>query len=141
MIEGNGKAEPRPPREIERDIEHLRSRLDRTLAELDRRRHELTDIRLQMRKHPAVIIGTGAVLLLMLGGVGYAIYRSRTRAEPPQKASRLRITLGRAIDKPEKVARSEPPPWQKILTAVGTAIAVNLAKKMVERTWNKTVES
>ena len=42
-VNGNGKAETRAPREIERDIEHLRSRLDKSLAELDRRRHELTD--------------------------------------------------------------------------------------------------
>jgi len=139
LIEGNGKAEPRSPREIERDIEHLRTSLDRSLAELDRRRHELTDIRLQMRKHPAVFIGTGAVLLLMVGGVGYAIFRSRKRQELPQKASRLRMALGRAIDKPQRVARSEPPPWQKILTAVGTTIAVSLAKKLVEQTWTQTL--
>ena len=55
MTDGNGKAEPRAPREIEREIEYLRTRLDRSLAELDRRRHELTDIRLQMRKHPAFV--------------------------------------------------------------------------------------
>jgi len=139
MIEGNGKAEPRSPREIERDIEYLRTRLDRSLAELDRRRHELTDVRLQMRKHPAVVIGTGTVLLLMLGGVGYAVYRSRKRHELPQKASRLKLALRGALDKPEKVIRSEPPPWQKILTAVGTAVAVNLAKKIVERTWTQTI--
>jgi hypothetical protein len=141
LTEGNGKAEPRPPREIERDIEHLRTRLDHSLAELDRRRHELTDVRLQMRKHPAVFICAGAVVVLMLGGVGYAIYRSRKRHELPRKASRLRLALGRAVDNPHKVARSEPPPWQKILTAVGTTIAVSLAKKMVERTWTQTVES
>jgi hypothetical protein len=140
---GNGQSteEPRPPREIERDIEHLRTRLDRSLAELDRRRHELTDIKLQMRKHPAVFIGAGAVVVLALGGVGLAIYRSRKREELPQKAKRLRIAFGRAVDQPQRVARSEPPAWEKILTAVGTAIAVNLAKKMVERSWNRTVES
>jgi len=140
LIEGNGKAEPRSPREIERDIEHLRARLDRSLVELDRRRHELTDIRLQMRKHPAVFFGTSAALLLMVGGVGYAIYRSRQREDLPQKASRLRMALGRAIDKPQRVARSGPPPWQKILTAVGTTIAVSLAKKLVEQTFTQTTQ-
>ena len=140
---GNGKSteEPRPPREIERDIEHLRTRLDRSLAELDRRRHELTDIKLQMRKHPAVFIGAGAVVVLAMGGVGLAIYRSRKREELPQKAKRLRIAFGRAVDQPQRVARGEPPAWEEILTAVGTAIAVNLAKKMVERSWNRTMES
>lgn len=141
MTNGNGKVETRSPREIERDIEHVRVRLDRSLAELDRRRHELTDVRLQMRKHPAVFIGAGAVVLLMLGGVGFVIYRSRKREELPQKAKRLRIAIGRAVDEPQKVARSQPPVWEKILAAVGTTIAVNLTKKMVERTWNQTVES
>jgi len=141
LTNGNGKVETRSPREIERDIEHVRVRLDRSLAELDRRRHELTDVRLQMRKHPAVFIGAGAVVLLMLGGVGFVIYRSRKREELPQKAKRLRIAIGRAVDEPQKVARSQPPVWEKILAAVGTTIAVNLTKKMVERTWNQTVES
>jgi len=141
LTDGNGKAEPRPPREIEREIEYLRTRLDRSLAELDRRRHELTDIRLQMRKHPAVFIGAGVAVALMLGGVGFAIYRSRKREELPQKAKRLRIAFRRAMDEPEKVARAEPPVWQKMAAAVGTTIAVSLAKKMVERSWNRTVEA
>ena len=143
--EGKSTQEPRAPREIERDIEVARTRLDRSLAELDRRRHELTDIKLQMRKHPAVFFGAGAVVLLALGGVGYGVYRSRKRShkreELPEKVKRFRIAIGRAVDQPERVARSERPAWQKILTAVGTAIAVNLAKKMVERTWNRTVEA
>jgi hypothetical protein len=132
----NGKAETRPPREIEREIDHLRTRLDRSLAELDRRRHELMDVRLQMRKHPAVFIGAGAVVALMLGGVAFAIYRSRKREQLPQKAHRLRIALGRAVDNPKKVARGEAPVWEKIAAAVGTTITVNLTKKMLERAWN-----
>lgn len=140
-MNGNGASrEERNPREIERDIEHLRTRLDRSLAELDRRRHELMDVRLQIRKHPAVFAGAGAVVVLMLGGVGYAIYRSRKREEMPQKARRLRIAVGRAVDKPEKVARGDAPVWEKIVAAVGVTIATSLAKKLVERTWNQTME-
>jgi hypothetical protein len=135
------KAEPRPPREIERDIEHLRTRLDRSLAELDRRRHELTDIKLQMRRHPVVFIGAGAAVVLLLGGVGFAIYRSRKREEMPEKAKRLRIAIGRAADEPHKVARGDAPVWEKIVAAVGTTIAVSLTKKIIERTWQQTVDS
>ena len=141
LNDGNGKSteEPRPPREIERDIEMLRTRLDRSLAELDRRRHELTDIKLQMHRHPAVFIGAGAAVVLALGGVGYAVYRSRKPEELPPKARRLRIAFRRAVELPERVAQREPPAWEKILTAIGTAIAVSLAKKMVERSWSRTV--
>ncbi|TMB09304.1 MAG: hypothetical protein E6J66_14980 [Deltaproteobacteria bacterium] len=137
MNDGSAPAEPRSPREIESDIEHLRRRLDRSLAELDRRRHELTDVKLQMRKHPVAFIGAGAVLVLMLGGVGYAVYRSRKRQELPAKAKRLRIAIGRAVDAPEKVARGEPPVWEKIAAAVGTTIAVSLTKKLIDRAWNR----
>ena len=137
MNDGSAPAEPRSPREIESDIEHLRRWLDRSLAELDRRRHELTDVKLQMRKHPVAFIGAGAVLVLMLGGVGYAVYRSRKRQELPAKAKRLRIAIGRAVDAPEKVARGEPPVWEKIAAAVGTTIAVSLTKKLIDRAWNR----
>ena len=141
MKEGNGTASATPeraPREIERDIEHLRTRLDRSLAELDKRRHELTDVKLQMRRHPMVFIGAGAAVVLLLGGVGFAIYRSRKREEIPQKAKRLRIAIGRAVDEPHKVARGDAPVWEKIVAAVGTTIAVSLTKKIIERTWNQS---
>jgi hypothetical protein len=137
-VNGNGKAETRPPRDIERDIEHLRTRLDKSLAELDRRRHELTDVRLQLQRHPGVFIGAGAVVALMVGGVAFAVWRSRKREELPQKAKRLRIAVGRAVDDPKKVARGEAPIWEKIVAAVGTTIAVNLTKKLIDRAWSST---
>ena len=139
MGEGTvGVEEKRPPREIEREIEHLRTRLDRSLGELDRRRHELTDVRLQMRRHPQVFIGAGAVVALVVGGVAFAIWRANQREEVPRKAKRLRIAFGRAVDQPEKVARGEAPVWEKIAAAVGTTIAVNLTKKFIERAWAQT---
>jgi hypothetical protein len=133
-----GVVEAKPPREIEREIEHLRTRLDRSLAELDRRRHELTDVKLQMRKHPQVFIGAGAAVALLLGGIGFAVWRSRKREELPNKARRIRIAFGRASDEPEKVARGEAPAWEKILAAVGTTIAVSVTKKLLERAWSST---
>jgi hypothetical protein len=114
----------------------LRTRLDRSLAELDRRRHELMDLKLQMRRHPAVFIGTGGVLLLVLGGVAFAIWRAHERDKPMAKAHRLRIAFGRAVDEPHKVARGEAPVWEKVLGAVGTTIAVSLTKKLLDKAWN-----
>jgi hypothetical protein len=108
------------PRVLEKDIEHLRTRLDRSLAELDRRRHELTDLRLQVRKHPRVVAGAAGLVVLLLGGVAFVVWR-------------------RAVDKPEKVATGEPPAWEKILAAVGTTLAVSLTKKLLDRAWNGSI--
>ena len=134
MGEGTAGVEPR---KLEKEIEHLRTRLDRSLAELDRRRHELTDVKLQLRRHPQVAVGAGVVLLALAGGVVFGVWRAHKREELPAKARRIRIAIGRAVEKPHKVARGEAPVWEKILAAVGTTVAVSLTKKLIERAWQK----
>ena len=132
------KVEERPPREIEREIEHLRTRLDRSLAELDRRRHELTDLGLQVRRHPGLFAGAGGVLLLAAAGIGFFAWRAHRSAQLPQKMRRIQIAIGRAVGNPEKVARGDAPVWEKVLAAVGTTIAVSLTKKLLDRAWQKS---
>jgi hypothetical protein len=124
------------PQALEREIEGLRARLDRSLAELDRRRHELTDLRLQARKHPGAVAGAAGLAVLLLGGVAFAVWRAREEQKPLAKARRFRLAISRAIDKPERVARGEAPAWEKILAAVGTTLAVSLTKKLLDRAWN-----
>ena len=125
--------EPRKAaRELETEITEVRSRLDRSLAELDRRRHELTDVRLQVRRHPLVAVVAGATVVALLGGVAYAVWASRQRNKPISKARRLKHALSRMIDEPQKVAKSEPTVPEKILAAAGTAAATMLVKKMME---------
>ena len=134
---GRTNGEPRKvARELESEITEVRSRLDRGLAELDRRRHELTDVRLQVRRHPMVAVAAGATVLVLIGGVAYAIYASRQRQKPLPKAARLREALSRALDNPKKVAKSEPTVPEKILAAVGTVAATMLTKKLLERAFN-----
>ena len=91
-----------------------------------------------MQRHPGVFIGAGAVVALMVGGVAFAVWRSHKREELPQKAKRLRIAMRRAVDDPKKVARGDAPVWEKIIAAVGTTIAVNLTKKLVDKAWSST---
>jgi hypothetical protein len=125
--------EPRKmTRELETEITEIRTRLDRSLAELDRRRHELTDVRLQVRRHPMVAVAAGVTVLALVGGVAYAVWAARQRNKPVSKARRLRHALSRMIDEPQKVARSEPSVPEKILAAAGTAAATMLVKKMME---------
>ena len=138
-VNGNDRDKPLEPvkqtRVLETEIEHLRGRLDRSLSELDRRRHEYTDVRLQLKKHPQILIGAGVVGALLVGGIVLAVWRSRKREEPVEKAKRFRLALGRAVDKPDRVAKGQPSVPEKILAAVGTTIAVSLTKKLLEKAW------
>jgi hypothetical protein len=135
---GRTNGEPRKvARELESEITEVRSRLDRGLAELDRRRHELTDVRLQVRRHPMIAVAAGATVVVLIGGVAYAIYASRQRQKPLPKAVRLREAVSRMVDNPKKVAKSEPTVAEKILAAVGTVAATMLTKKLLERAFNE----
>jgi hypothetical protein len=139
---GHAKEQPeRPARELESDITEIRSRLDRSLAELDRRRHELTDVRLQVKRHPLVAVAASATLLAIAGGVAYAVWAARQRERPMSKARRLKHALSRMIDEPHKVAKSEPSVPEKILAAAGAAAATMLVKKMVERAFTLSSET
>ena len=129
--------EPRKAaRDIESEITEIRSRLDHSLAELDRRRHELTDVRLQVQRHPMIAIAAGVTVVAILGGVAYAIWAARQRRRPISKARRLREALSRMVEDPHKVAKSEPTVPEKILAAAGTAAATLLTKKLLERAFN-----
>jgi hypothetical protein len=129
--------EPRKvARELETEITDIRTRLDRSLAELDKRRHELTDVRLQVKRHPMVAVAAGVTVLALLGGVAYAVWAARERNKPVSKARRLKHALGRMMDEPHKVAKSEPTVPEKILAAAGTAAATIIVKKLMERAFD-----
>ena len=124
-------------RDIEGEIERLRTRLDRSLSELDRRRHDLMDYKLQMRKHPQVLLIAGGALLLLFGGVAYSVYNSSRHSRAARKARQYKGALRRIADRPGDIARrSEPGIAGKILASVGTTIAVAVAKKLIERNIN-----
>ncbi len=120
-------------RAIEGEIEHLRSRLDKSLAELDRRRHELTDVQLQVRRHPRVVIGAGVLVALLVGGMAVSIYLARRRERPVERSRRMRLAMERMAAHPEKVARPEAGAAQKILVAVGTTALTMVVKKLIGR--------
>ena len=135
----NGQGSIRPengPHELEGEISEIRGRLDHSLAELDRRRHEATDIKLQIRRHPGAVAAAGGVVLLLLGGVAYAIWAAHHREQPMNKVKRLRLAVSRMIDEPQKVAKAEPTVPEKILAAAGTVAATMITRKLIERAIN-----
>jgi len=121
-------------RALEHEIGELRGQIDGVVTELDRRRRETFDVRLQLRRHKTPIALAGAGLVLLAGGsIALAVWRHRERQRPLSKARRLRKAVARMIDAPERVARGDPHIGLKILTAAMTAVVTTLARKMTER--------
>jgi len=115
------------------DVDSLRRELGRLVSELDRRRHELLDLRGQLRKHPRVVIGAAAGAALLLGGlVALSVGNRRRRARPAVRAFEARRALVRLLDHPHRVA-AEPSMGVKIATAAGVAAGTVLARRLAER--------
>jgi hypothetical protein len=119
-------------REIEGEIDDIRRSLDRDLSELDKRRHEATDWRLQLRRHPGLGIGA----LALVGGLVAVSIAKRRREPPNRRAQRIGLALRRGYEHPEKVARKELSVPVKLLAAVAISLGTSLAKKYFEQAWN-----
>jgi hypothetical protein len=115
--------------ELQHEIESIRDDLAGMVGELDRRRHELLDL----RRHAVPLIAIGAALLAVAtGGITLAVARRRRRARLGPRLERLREALERMIDKPNRVANT-PGVGRKIVGAGGAAAASVLAKHLAKR--------
>ena len=80
---GEGKSTDGAGSESDRlraDIDATHRRLEGLLGELDRRRREAFDVRLQMRRHPvAFVVGAALALGAIGGGTTLAVMRIRRR--------------------------------------------------------------
>jgi len=146
MIEGGDTprasaqdGQERRPEVLEREVEEIRDNISGIVGELDRRRQELVDWRLQLRKHGVLIAAVGASCVVGFGltvAVGSA--RRRRRKQPFAKARRLRDAVERMIEHPELVARPHPSIGRKALSAIVTVVASALAKTVIRRILDAT---
>jgi hypothetical protein len=126
--------EPGASKRIATEITTLRGDIGDLVAELDRRRREAFDVRLQLRRHPVAASVAGLTVAAVLGGtVALLVYNARRKQRTTYKAQQFRVALGRMMKYPDRVARGEPPPSEKILAAIGTAAATLLVKRALER--------
>jgi hypothetical protein len=103
------------------------------VVEIDRRRHELTDVRLQVRRHAVGVTVTDVALIAAVAGAVWLGMERRARQQGLLgRMARLRQAVGHMIDRPERVA-AEPTVMGKILTAAGTAAVATLVKKGLDR--------
>ena len=125
---------PRSPDVLEREIETIRAELDRVASELDLRRHELTDLRLQMRRHPrAFAVAAGAGVAMVSGCIALLVRKHRSAHESVSKLQRLRAALARMIADPEAVAKPTPMVGKKVASAALGAVAATLGTRLAQR--------
>lgn len=118
---------------VSSEIDALRGELGALVAELDRRRQELFDVGLQVRRHPVAVAVTAATAALLLGGLlAVAVRGRRERRRPVARAREARRALGRLLAHPDRVA-TQPTVAQKLLAAAAAAAGTALAKRMVAR--------
>jgi hypothetical protein len=116
--------------------ERIRGELERTVAELDRRRKRVLDIRAQVQAHLwlAGLLGSG-VLALAGGAVALGIWRHRTGPRR-LRAQRMR-SLKRAWKHPDLLFATGGHPagelGRKVLAASLSAAAVQLGRLLAVR--------
>ena len=130
MGEGTSRVSPQA---LGGEIATVRYELDELLAELDRRRHQLFDVRAQLRRHAlgatltsAAFVGTAAV------GVWLGVIRQRRRRRLYARAGRLRHAIARMTEHPDRVAANRTIPG-KIVAAAASAAAAAVVQRVLER--------
>jgi hypothetical protein len=123
--------EEEPSKKVSRlrtEIDATRDDLGTYVSELDRRRHEALDFKLQVKKHPVVVIGVGVVIIAAVAGAVALTVHAR------------RDTLGRRVKRAlARIAPSPPPPpadpdWLlKLLLKTALPIGVGLAMRFLKR--------
>jgi hypothetical protein len=130
------------PENLEQEVEDIRDNMTDIVGELDRRRHEVLDWRLQLRRRAGPLAMAAVGLVILVGSAaGLSIWRRRRRNRPVAKARRLRDALSRMIAHPELVAQPHPSIAKKALAAAASAAAARLAKTITERLAASRVET
>jgi hypothetical protein len=127
-------------RELVAEVRQIRTNLTGIVQELDHRRHELFDWRLQLRRHwgmLALIAGLGAALIG--GSLAVKIRRDREARRALNRLRKIRRAAARFVDDPDNVAPREPPIYRKVVAALLTAAAATGGKKLGERVFRQAI--
>ncbi len=123
---------------VEKSADRIRGELLETLRELDRRRHQATNVRHQVAQHLGLLIGVGAAALAF-ALAGIAVGRVRTKTRHSRRArDRVRGFI-RAWDHPQQIANQRPGRplpeelARKAAMIVATTFITQLARRSAQR--------
>jgi hypothetical protein len=129
------------PQELVHEVREIRENLTGIVRELDHRRHELFDWRLQLRRHAGfVTILAGATVLLVAGSILMSVRRRRIERRTMTRVKKMRRAVARFVDDPDRVVPREPAVSKKVLAAALTAAAATAGKKASERVFRQVME-
>jgi hypothetical protein len=119
---------------LERDVDRIRNNIGELIRELNYRRHEAFDLKLQFQRHAARVILAGAAMFAVVAGaIVLAVARQRRRRSIGARVTRLRQALRRISAHPEQLAGRPPSVSRKVAAAGGSAIASVLGKRLAKR--------
>ena len=94
---------------LEREVDRIRNNIGALVRELNHRRHQAFDLKLQLREHAGRLLLAGvAVASLIAGTIVLAAVRLRRRRSVKTRMTRLREALRRIAAHPERVAERQP---------------------------------
>ena len=123
--------------EIEQEIEDLRSELGALIDELNRRRREVIDVRLQLRRHGGAVALVLGVVVLSVIARNAALRRRRARRFTTRAANLARVLALLSQEDPRQVRRAvegrRDPKATGVLAQVGVALAPRLLRSLNQR--------
>jgi hypothetical protein len=111
------------------EIDATRDQLGTYISELDRRRHEALDLKLQVKKHPGLVIGAVAAVV---GAAALAVVMVIRARRPDTLGRRVRRTLARGAAPPPTV--SADPDWMfKVLLTAALPIGAVVVTRLLSQ--------
>ncbi|MDP9001445.1 MAG: hypothetical protein M3O46_15195 [Myxococcota bacterium] len=117
--------------ELSIEADEVRSKLLRTVEELDQRRHEALDLRFQIKRHlerhlEQVVLASGVLVLATAGTAAFVAYRLATAVD---RRRRNRWRLAKYLwQRPERALRAQRRSW---FAEIGRSALVALAGTLV----------
>jgi hypothetical protein len=115
------------------EIETTREEFSGLISELERRRREATDVKLQARRHPGVAGGIAAFVVVAIALLATRKRRRRRRlADPEQRRRVLDQALDRMLEHPEKAGMDARGALVTLALTAGTAFVSTLARRAAQ---------
>jgi hypothetical protein len=138
---GTGTHQLESPAKLQHEVEEIRGNMDSIVSELDHRRHDVLDWRLQLQKHwVALSCVAGGVLLFAGTMIGLGIWNRQRLKRPTVRARKIKEALVRIYRDPDHVAKPSPNIANKVLAAMASTAASAAVGAVIKATVPKLID-